>query len=158
MTEKELKKLSRLELLELLLEESKENERLKAELEKINAENSVAKSMEALSAVTEQMNSALEYANALTGDLQKIARDGITVKTEKAPANVAVVGQNYPNIPKKQGAPTSEEATQVIISDRKLYWRIMYFYSQNEMALAFLPPDIRNDVRTRIKGILENRK
>lgn len=37
MTDKELKKLSRYELLEMLLEQSKEVERLKEELEKANA-------------------------------------------------------------------------------------------------------------------------
>lgn len=36
MTNRELKKLSRVELLELLLEESRENERLRAQLEEAN--------------------------------------------------------------------------------------------------------------------------
>lgn len=36
MTDRELKKLSRAELLELLLEEGQENERLRAQLEKAN--------------------------------------------------------------------------------------------------------------------------
>ena len=39
-TDKELKKLSRLELLELLLTESRENERLREELEKIKHKKS----------------------------------------------------------------------------------------------------------------------
>ena len=41
MTDKELKKLSRLELLELLLAESRENERLRAEIEQIKQENTI---------------------------------------------------------------------------------------------------------------------
>ena len=37
MTDRELRKLSRAELLELLLEESRENERLRAQLQQMNA-------------------------------------------------------------------------------------------------------------------------
>ena len=43
MNDKELKKLSRLELLELLLAESRENERLRAEIEQIKQENTIIK-------------------------------------------------------------------------------------------------------------------
>ena len=48
MTDKELTKLSRLELLELLLAESRENERLRAEIEQIKQENTIIKSVQQL--------------------------------------------------------------------------------------------------------------
>ena len=52
MTDKELRKLSRLELLELLLEASKENRKLKEKINRLIAENQTAKNIENLSVVT----------------------------------------------------------------------------------------------------------
>ena len=49
MTDKELRKLSRLELLELLLEATKENQRLKEKIEKMKIENRTAQNIENLS-------------------------------------------------------------------------------------------------------------
>lgn len=60
MTDKELKKLSRLELLELLLTESRENERLREELEKIKQENTIKKSAEHLNETSENLGEASE--------------------------------------------------------------------------------------------------
>lgn len=59
-TDKELKKLSRLELLELLLTESRENERLREELEKIKKENAIEKSAQQLNEVSKQMDETSE--------------------------------------------------------------------------------------------------
>ena len=53
MTDKELKKLSKLELLELLLVESRENERLREELEQMKQENSIKKSVQQLNKTAE---------------------------------------------------------------------------------------------------------
>ena len=68
MTDKELKKLSRLELLELLLTESRENERLRAELERINAENAVEKSAQHLNETAKQLDSALQKVLSMMSD------------------------------------------------------------------------------------------
>lgn len=163
MTEKELKKLSRLELLEILLEESKENEKLRQELQEKSDENIMTQSIRDLSLMADKMNSALNKADALTKDLQKIAKDGITVTAvaaenrEAKPAQKIGV-QSYPTPPRKEAAPVKQEDKTVILSDRNLYWRLMRYYSQNEMALAFLPPDIQNDIKARLRGILNGRK
>ncbi|MBR3753724.1 MAG: hypothetical protein IKK49_01300 [Clostridia bacterium] len=68
MTDKELKKLSRLELLELLLTESRENERLREELERINAENAVEKSAQHLNETAKQLDSALQKVLSMMSD------------------------------------------------------------------------------------------
>lgn len=160
MTDKELRKLSRLEILEILLEESKENERLRAELEEIKSKGGAAEDSKSLYETTERMSSALAQVDSLVRELQKITKEGITVKTHEIPssAKTSAVSQSYPMPPKKDKPPMDESTKQVILSDRKLYWRMMHFYAQNEMALAFLPPDIQNDVRTRLRGILDARK
>ncbi|MBQ8503566.1 MAG: hypothetical protein IJ491_04725 [Clostridia bacterium] len=158
MTDKELKKLSRLELLEILLEESKENERLRTEIEETKNEENPANVEKKLSEMTVQMNSALSQANTLIHELKQITREGITVKAVGKTSSVPEGGQVYPKVPKKENPPLDEKARNIIISDRKLYWRMMHFYAQNEMALAFLPPDIQNDVRMRLRGIINDRK
>ncbi len=163
MTEKDLKKLSRLELLELLLEESKENERLREILDKTEKENSPEYTESGLSQLTHQLNGALSEVNKLVYDLRQMRRENITVENiELAPVKkVSVTRQSYPTVPDKSAShqqtqiPVMDENVKnAIISDRKLYWRLMHFYSQNEMALAFLPPDIQEDVRTRLRGII----
>ncbi len=68
-TDKELKKLSRLELLELLLVESRENERLREELEKIKQENVIIKSAQHLNETSENLD---ETSEKLGTALQKV--------------------------------------------------------------------------------------
>ena len=65
MTDKELKKLSRLELLELLLAETRENERLREELEKAKNENSIEKSAQLLNETAKQLDDALQRVSSL---------------------------------------------------------------------------------------------
>lgn len=65
-TDKELKKLSRLELLELLLTETRENERLREELEKAKQENSIEKSAVLLNETAKQLETALQSVAAIT--------------------------------------------------------------------------------------------
>lgn len=60
MTDKELKKLSKLELLELLLVESRENERLRAELEQIKQENNMKTSVKQLNETAENLGKTSE--------------------------------------------------------------------------------------------------
>lgn len=144
MTDKELRKLSRLELLELLLEASRENEKLKEKIAKMKQESNAAKSIENLSATTKQVSTVLEYANNLTDTLRKTTHEVVTAGTKPQSERSSV-----------QKAP---EEKQPVISDRNLYWRIMNVYAKNDEALDVLPDDIRNDVRDRIRGILESRK
>lgn len=59
-TDKELKKLSRLELLELLLAETRENEKLREELAKAKKENSIEKSAVILNETAKQLDEALQ--------------------------------------------------------------------------------------------------
>ena len=144
MTDKELRKLSRLELLELLLEASRENEKLKEKIAKMKQESNAAKSIENLSATTKQVSTVLEYANNLTDTLRKTTHEVVTAGTKTQSERSSV-----------QKAP---EEKQPVISDRNLYWRIMNVYAKNDEALDVLPDDIRNDIRDRIRGILESRK
>ena len=71
-TDKELKRLSRLELLELLLTETRENERLREELEKAKKENSIEKSAVLLNETAKQLETALQSVKVMTeGSAQK---------------------------------------------------------------------------------------
>ncbi|MEE0265782.1 MAG: hypothetical protein UD936_09165 [Acutalibacteraceae bacterium] len=72
MTDKELKKLSRLELLELLLAESRENERLRAELEQIKQENSMHNSVQRLNEISEKLDETLQKLYLVAGNTDKV--------------------------------------------------------------------------------------
>ena len=77
MTDKELKRLSRLELLELLLAETRENERLREELAKAKKENSIEKSATLLNETVKQLDEALKKVSSISN----ISTDaGSTVK------------------------------------------------------------------------------
>lgn len=65
MTDKELKRLSRLELLELLLTETRENERLREELAKAKKENSIEKSATLLNETAKQLDEALKRVSSM---------------------------------------------------------------------------------------------
>ncbi len=82
MTDKELKKLSRLELLELLLNESRENERLRIELDKLKNENSVQKSAQHLNEASDKMHESLQNAAVLADTLNRLISGKIVVSEE----------------------------------------------------------------------------
>ncbi len=71
MTEKELRKLSRLDLLELLLEQTKINEQLRAEIAEIRLAEGNFTSIENLQKLNSQLSSALEYTDSLKKKVQK---------------------------------------------------------------------------------------
>ena len=144
MTDKELKKLSRLELLELLLEASKENKKLKEEIQKLKAENKTAQNIENLSAATVQIESALKYANSLTDTLKENARADSSVGN--------TVNTNAQNMKESRGIKSDS------VSDRDLYWRTMGFYAKHREALDVLPDDLRNSIEHRINEILKRIK
>lgn len=134
MTDKELKKLSRLELLELLLEASKENQKNKERIEKLMAENKTAQNIENLSVVACQVESALKYANSLTDNLKA------AVKCEQR------------NISTQEKQVKTDQ-----LSDREIYIRMLQFFAKNDDKLNVFPEDIENDVRARIRSILERK-
>ena len=97
MTDKELKKLSRLELLELLLTESRENERLREELEKLKQENTILKSAEQLNETSENLGEmshklglALQQVSVMINGLDKIAKHPVEETTELAVVEAGV--------------------------------------------------------------------
>ena len=135
MTDKELRKLSRLELLELLLEASNENKKLKEKIIMLKAENKSAQNIENLSEVARQVESALKYANSLTDNLKT------AVKYES---------ENTSN----QEIQTKPDP----MSDKEIYRRMLSFFAKNDDKLNVFPEDIENDVRARIKSILERKK
>ena len=142
MTDKELKKLSRLELLELLLEASKENEKLKEQIKRLKIENKTTQNIESLSVITEQVESALKYANSLT--------DTLKTTSGKVGANSDIKeGLVNSNAPQIRSDP---------LSDVEIYKRMLRFFAKNDDKLSVFPIDIENDVRARIKSILERKK
>ena len=138
MTDKELKKLSRLELLELLLEASKENKKLKEKIKKMTSENEASKSIENLVATTKQASDILGYANKLVETMKNAPADTENIR------------------PVKESKPGSDNSKNY--TDRNLYLNIMNYYARNNEALEALPTELKNDITKRIKEILENRK
>ena len=139
MTDKELKKLSRLELLELLLEVSNENTMLKQKMEKMTNEIENSKSIENLAATTKQARDILDYAQKLVENMKTTSEnmDVENVTSNKVVKNVPQHSKSY--------------------IDRNLYLRIMNFYSKNEKALEILPPELRSDIMNRVKEIINKR-
>ena len=139
MTDKELRKLSRLELLELLLDASKENRELKEKIEILKAESKTAQNIENLSMATRHVEEALRYANSITDALKT------------APEKVAMPRSSV----KPQSFIAGKDST---LSDKDIYRRILCFFANNDEKLSVFPSDIENDVRERIKSIINKRK
>lgn len=146
MTDKELRKLSRLELLEVLLEESKENEKLRKALKNSKSEAAMTEGIKKISDMTKQVNEVLEFANSLSINLKEAAkRASLNSLDTYRPEAVGSAAQNS----------SSQAAGE---ADRELYWRILAFYAKNESALNSLPSDIQSDVRFRINKVLSSIK
>ena len=138
MTDKELRKLSRLELLELLLDASKENKQLKEQIDRLTSENKTARNIENLSVITRQVEKALEYANGITDSLK-----AGTGKPETVSAD----------IPERKTAAASGA-----LPDVEIYRQMLSFFAKNDDKLSVFPSDVENIVRERIKSILDKRK
>ncbi len=137
MTDKELRRLSRLELLELLLEASKENEKLKEEIEKLKIENKTAQNIENLSVATHKIETALRYANNITDNLKGTSGEYVAER-----------------VIKEKEEPIKAKP----LSDKEIYRRILSFFAKNDEKLNVFPSDLENDIRDRIKSILERMK
>ncbi len=136
MTDKELRKLSRLELLELLLEVSNENKMLSEKIDKLKAENKTAESIENLSVVTRQVENALKYAESLTDTLKNVSGTSAV---------------------KNSSANKEDPVKQAVLTDREIYRRILCFFAENDEKLSVFPEELENDVRQRIRSILRSR-
>ena len=143
MTDKELRKLSRLELLELLLEASKENRKLKEKINRLISENKTAQNIENLSVVTRQVENALMYANSLTDNLRSNAYEATPLS--------AAAKIDYPQQTEMPQLKSDEP------SDKDIYLQMMCFFAKNDDKLKVFPEDIENVVRERIRNILERR-
>lgn len=144
MTDKELRKLSRIELLELLLEVSKENRKLKERIGQLKAENKTAQNIENLYAATRQVESALKYVNSLTNTLEGISRE--------VPQSVEL--QRY----ETQTLSEETKNKSVRTDDKDIYVQILCFFAKNDDKLAVLPDGIRANVITRINELLKGIK
>ncbi len=138
MTDKELRKLSRLELLELLLDASKENKQLKEQIDRLTAENKTACNIENLSVITRQVEKALEHANGITDSLKALSGKADSVNTDV----------------RERKAPAVSDS----LSDVEIYRQMLSFFAQNDDKLSVFPSEVENIVRARIKSILEKRK
>lgn len=136
MTDKELRKLSRLELLELLLRESKENRELKAELEKIKGEKSFEKTTEQLKEAAAQFDTSMQSAESLVTMLQRL-----------------VFGEAAASADSGARDKDSRDALtrKKMLTDIDIYRRLMVFYSQNTDALSALPDRLREDIIRRLR-------
>ena len=135
MTDKELKKLRRLELLELLLEESRENERLRKEIERLKSEESIITASVRISEAADKLESVLGVK----------ASEGAYEGTDRKEATVSYREKTESSI--KAGAV-----------DADIYKRIMVFFCRNPRSVIFLPEDIRSDVEKRIREIMSMKK
>ena len=124
MTEKELKKLSRLELLELLLEASTENHELNEQVKKLKAEIDTAQHIQQLSDTVTQAESLLEKVRYLA---------------MSSPAPDAEMA--------------NAEAPAPSLLDTEIYRCLLRFFAKNEELMAMLPLELQIAVQERIPDI-----
>lgn len=143
MTDKELRKLSRLEILELLLNESSENKKLHEELDKLKSENSIEKTTERLKETAEQFDESLQNVENLFAVMQQLVSGK---NTEPSASTVHTVSENTESsdTPKKKK----------ISEDADIYRRIMQFFFHNMNFLSYLPHDLNEDITKRLSEIL----
>lgn len=179
MTDKELKKLSRLELLELLLQVSQENETLKTELEKQKSENSLAKTAGLILDTAAQIEASLQNSTNLVFLLEKIVSATNTEEGRMSPADKNEGCNNSDtenNIAESKNPDTADNTegskndtdnnndesainTERIPSkkgsvDVDIYKRLMLFFNRNTDILSSLPDDLHTDIVNRLEEIL----
>lgn len=132
MTDKELRRLSRLELLELLLEASKENQQLKEQVARLTVENKTTENIENLSVITRQVENTLKYANNITYILKTGNADAVQASVK---ADTAVADKH--------------------LSDKEIYRRILSFFANNNSKLDVFPDELCEDIRTRLNSLLK---
>lgn len=154
MNEKDLKKLSRLELLELLLAESKENEMLKnsvstpqrVEISEVTIEPGSLKRIEK---IANETNAAVMNIIKL---LTEIKENPEVISTERK-TDISV-NQDYPVIPSKRKSVNNTAAS----TDRQLFNRIMFYLAENSYILDYFPKDIQQEIVVKIDDIFKGKK
>ena len=144
MTDKELRKLSRLELLELLLEVSKENRKLKERIGQLKTENKTAQNIENLYAATRQVENALKYVNSLIATLENTSGDAASLADFK---KYELQTENSKSVHKTD-----------CIEDKDIYIQMLCFFAKNDDKLDILPDDISANVKARINELLKGVK
>lgn len=151
MTDKELKKLSRLELLELLLTESRENERLKEELEKVKQENTVEKSARQLNETSDKLESALQKMSSMISELGEVReKECVIVKQAVVSQPVSTVEQAFDDLSSVEHKPSAYSEHH---EDFDIYKNLLVFYISNPQSLDILPNELRQSVINRIEEI-----
>lgn len=154
MTDKELRKLSRLELLELLLKESSENQKLREELNKLKSENKIEKTAERLTETADHLDSSLQNIENYVTLMQSMISEKNTesAKDSEAESETEVIEET-----ETTDTPESDIQKQKKNSeDADIYRRFMQFFYYNRNNLVFLPDDLRKDVTRRLSEIMEN--
>ncbi len=139
MTTKELRKMSRLELLELLLDAGKENKKLKEQMQKLTAENEALQQLDSLSVLTRQLENSLQSANRLQASLQ------------------ANTGQAQTAAPKNSGNAQAKPVLRDVPlpADREIYRQMLRFFAKQDEKINVFPDELANIVRLRLKNLLE---
>lgn len=151
MTDKELKKLSRLELLELLLAESRENEHIKEELEKVKQENTIEKSAHHLNETSDKLESVLQKLSSMITELGEVReKECVVVKQTVSSESIRAKEEN--NLQTDTViADVSENPDRYV--DFNIYKNLIVFFISNPESLDVLPDDLRQTVVNRIEEI-----
>ncbi len=155
MTDKELRKLSRLELLELLLEESKENEQLRETLSAKPAGGEIDPSVFAgMEKVATRLEDAITRLDGIATAAPKAEEAPITAPPQ--PTVASPVYQPPVSMPYQPSAiqtpPKGVYEGGPRQSDAWLFHSIMHYFYKNEELLMYLPEDISREIRVRLRG------
>ena len=158
MKEKELRKLGRLDLLEMLLDVSKENKELKEQIEKLETERNIAKGIDDIHGTAKQLSEVLDAAKQLGDALEAAKQLEGTLET----AASLVSDLKTCKIPEPIEKPSPESEVKLTraekrkrMSDRNLYYRILDYYASNPDLLDDFPDDLRIDLINKLLSILE---
>ena len=150
MTDKELRKLSRLELLELLLKESSENQKLREELDKLKSEKTIEKTAERLTETADHLDSSLQNIENYVTLMQSMISEKNYEQQDKPAEEIAEKTETT-------DTPLSDTPkTKKLSEDADIYRRFMQFFFYNRNNLVFLPDDLREDVTRRLSEIMKN--
>ncbi len=165
MTDKELRKLSRLELLELLLTESRENDRLKEEVERLKSEKSISQTAEQLEQTVKQLNEILSKTGSVKSEADlssdNTAEDTVQAQSEQHGKPDTTQEGKIQSDEIKPDEKSSEDAQphtdmqkRKKSKDAEIYERLIVFFYRNTEAMSLLPYDLYFDIMTRIKEIV----
>lgn len=154
MTDKELRKLSRLELLELLLKESSENQKLREELDKLKSEKTIEHTAERLTETADNLASSIQNIENYITVIQNIVADKNTesANDSEKESETEVIEETETSDSLDSGFQNQKKISE----DADIYRRFMQFFYYNRNNLVFLPDDLRQDVTRRLSEIMQN--